>query len=121
MLEWNLANDETFGPHTNGGCSTCLGAVTIDSKTSSVTRNVAYYIVGHLSRFVEPGSVRIASTATDGSKSASLPNVAFRTPAGRYVLIVMNDGKATQTFDVAFAGRRVTHTLGEGAVATYVW
>jgi glucosylceramidase len=121
VLEWNLANDENFGPHTSGGCSTCLGAVTINSSSSAVTRNVAYYIVGHLSRFVDAGSVRVASTATGGSKTTSLANVAFRTPAGRYVLVVMNDGKTTQTFNIAYAGRRVTHSLAVGAVATYVW
>jgi glucosylceramidase len=121
VLEWNLANDESFGPHTSGGCSTCLGAVTINSSSSAVTRNVAYYIVGHLSRFVDAGSVRVASTATGGSKTTSLANVAFRTPAGRYVLVVMNDGKTTQTFNIAYAGRRVTHSLAVGAVATYVW
>jgi glucosylceramidase len=121
VLEWNLANDETFGPHTAGGCSTCLGAVTIDSSSSAVTRNVAYYIVGHLSRFVEPGSVRIASTVSGGSRTAALPNVAFRTPANRHVLVVMNDGDSARTFTIAFAGRSVTHTLAVGSVATYVW
>ena len=121
VLEWNLANDERFGPHTNGGCSTCLGAVTIDASSSAVTRNVAYYVVGHLSRFVDPGSVRVASTVTGPSTTTSLPNVAFRTPAGRYVLVVLNDGKATRTFNVSFAGRRATHTLAEGSIATYVW
>jgi glucosylceramidase len=122
VLEWNLASDERFGPHTSGGCSTCLGAVTIDAATSAVTRNVAYYIVGHLSRFVDPGSVRVASTVTGGSTTATtLPNVAFRTPAGRYVLVVLNDGSATQTFNVSFAGRRVKHSLAAGSVATYVW
>ena len=121
VLEWNLANDERFGPHTDGGCTTCLGAVTIDSSSAAVTRNVAYYIVGHLSRFVDPGSVRVASTLEGGSKTTSLPNVAFRTPAGRYVLVVLNDGNTTQTFNVGFAGRRVAHSLGAGSVATYVW
>ena len=121
MLEWNLANDERFGPHTVGGCTTCLGAVTIDASSSAVTRNVAYYIVGHLSRFVDPGSVRVASTVTGGSTTTTLANVAFRTPAGRYVLVVLNDGNATQTFNVSYAGRRVTHSLAAGSVATYVW
>ena len=120
-LEWNLANDENFGPHTSGGCSTCLGGVTINSSTSAVTRNVPYYIVGHASRFVDPGSVRVASTLAGGSKTTSFPNVAFRTPAGRYVLIVMNDGKTTQSFNVSYGGRIVTSSLGVGSVATYVW
>ena len=121
VLEWNLANDETFGPHTSGGCSTCLGAVTINSSSAAVTRNVAYYIVGHLARFVDPGSVRVVSTVTGGSRNTVLANVAFRTPSGRHALVVMNDGKTAQTFNVAFAGRRVTHSLAVGSVATYVW
>jgi len=117
-LEWNLASDEKFGPHTPGGCTQCLGAITIDSASGAVTRNVGYYIVGHASRFVTPGSVRIGSAVSGG---AALANVAYRTPAGRHVLIVLNDGSATQRFDVAFEGRSVTHALGAGAVATYVW
>jgi glucosylceramidase len=120
-LEWNLANDENFGPHTTGGCTSCLGGVTINSSTSAVTRNVAYYIVGHAARFVDPGSVRVASTMTGGSGNTSLPNVAFRTPSGRYVLIAMNDGETTQSFNVAYGGRIVTHSLSVGSVATYVW
>jgi glucosylceramidase len=120
-LEWNLANDESFGPHTAGGCSTCLGGVTINSSTSAVTRNVAYYIVGHASRFVDPGSVRVASSVAGGSKTTSFPNVAFRTPTGRYVLIVMNDGKTTQSFNISYGGRIVTSSLSVGSVATYVW
>ena len=120
-LEWNLANDETFGPHTSGGCSTCLGAVTINSSTAAVTRNVAYYIVGHASRFVDPGSVRVKSTVTGGSRTTALVNVAFRTPAGRYVVVAMNDGKTPQTFNISYGGRIVTHTLSVGSVATYVW
>lgn len=121
VLEWNLANDETFGPHTEGGCTTCLGAVTIDSRSAAVTRNVAYYIVGHLARFVDPGSVRVASEVTGASRTTALRNVAFRTPSGRHVLVVLNDGEAAQTFDVAFGGRRATHSLAVGSVATYVW
>ncbi|MBS1567611.1 MAG: glucosylceramidase, partial [Bacteroidetes bacterium] len=41
VLEWNLANDPNYQPHTPGGCNTCLGALTIGS---TVTRNVSYYI-----------------------------------------------------------------------------
>jgi hypothetical protein len=35
--------------------------------------------------------------------------------------VVMNDGRTAQAFNVAYAGRRVTHSLAVGAVATYVW
>jgi glucosylceramidase len=113
-LEWNLANDPNYGPHTPGGCTTCKGAVTING--SAVTRNVAYYIVAHASKFVPTGSVRISST-----QSGSLYNVAFKRPDGKKVLIVENDGHSNQSFNIKFNGQWATSTLPGGAVATYVW
>lgn len=114
-LEWNLANDENFGPHTPGGCNTCKGALTI-SAAGTIIRNVAYYIIAHASKFVPPGSVRIQSNIT-----GSLQNVAFKTPAGKKVLIVENDGTTAATFNIRFNNKWITTTLGAGAVGTYVW
>jgi len=111
-LEWNLANDPSFGPHTPGGCTTCRGALTIGS---SVTRNVAYYIIAHASKFIPPGSTRIASNIT-----GALHNVAFLTPSGKKVLLVVNDGEAA-TFNVKFKNKWITTNLPAGAVATYIW
>jgi glucosylceramidase len=114
VLEWNLAADPKYEPHTPGGCTECLGALTIDGN--GVTRNPAYYIIAHASKFVRPGSVRIASNELPG-----LPNVAFLTPGGRRVLIVLNDGRSSQTFGIRDGGNVATSTLPTGAVGTYVW
>jgi glucosylceramidase len=113
VLEWNLANDPNFGPHTQGGCTNCKGALTIGT---GITRNVAYYIVAHASKFIPAGSVRIGSNIT-----GSLQNAAFKTPEGKKVLIVENDGASSQTFNIQFNGKWITTTLGGGDVATYVW
>ncbi len=121
VLEWNLATDQSYGPHTSGGCSSCLGAVTIHSISHAVTRNVSYYIIGHASRYVTPGSVRIGSSVTNASKTTNLVHVAFRTPAGRHVLIAMNDGKREETFNIRVGSVWATHTLRVGSVATYLW
>ena len=112
-LEWNLANDAAFNPHTPGGCTTCKGALTIGS---TVTRNVAYYIIAHASKFVPAGSVRISSNIT-----SSLYNVAFITAAGKKVLIVENDGGAATSFNIRFNSKWVPVTLDAGAVGTFVW
>lgn len=115
VLLWNLAADPNFGPHTNdGGCPVCEGAITLDGDR--VTRNAAYYTIAHAAKFVPPGSVRIASTA-----SAAVPNVAFLTPLGLKVLIVANDGSAAQRFQIRFAGKEAAAMLAAGAVATFVW
>jgi glucosylceramidase len=114
VLEWNLAADANYNPHTPGGCNTCLGALTIGG--SSVARNVSYYIIAHASKFVRPGSVRIAS-----NHAGTLLTVAFKNPEGKKVLIVLNKGAAEETFNIRFNGKAVTTSLGNGAVGTYVW
>ena len=113
-LEWNLANDPSFGPHTQGGCTQCKGAVTISG--SGVAKNVAYYIVAHASKFVPTRSVRISS-----SMSGTLANVAFKTPAGKKVMIVLNEGNNTQSFNIKYKNKWATTSLTSGAVGTYVW
>ncbi|MVN78053.1 glucosylceramidase [Hymenobacter sp. HMF4947] len=115
VLEWNLAADPQQNPHTPGGCSECLGAVTL-APGDAVTRNVAYYTVAQASKFVRPGAVRIGSTS-----AGVLPNVAYRTPTGGHVLLVLNDQPTPQTFGVRHQGQAVQATLPAGAVATYVW
>jgi glucosylceramidase len=113
VLEWNLASDPNYQPHTAGGCGNCLGALTIGS---SITRNVSYYIIAHAAKFVRPGSVRV-----DTNIPGTLQNVAFVRPDGRKVLIVLNDSNASQTFNIQSNGKMVTTTLDGGAVGTYVW
>ena len=114
VLEWNLANDASFGPHTPGGCTTCKGALTINA--GNVTRNVAYYIIAHASKFVPAGSIRVQSNIT-----GPLHNVAFLRPDGKKVLIVLNDGTSVQEFNISFKGKWVTTSLDGGAAGTYVW
>ncbi|MBW8325642.1 MAG: hypothetical protein K0M50_12830, partial [Prolixibacteraceae bacterium] len=97
-----------------GGCDQCLGTITING--SAVTRNPAYYILAHAAKFVRPGSVRIGSNITE-----NLPNVAFKTPDGKKVLIVINDNGASQQFNIRFKNKTVTTTLEKGAVGTFVW
>lgn len=114
-LEWNLAADPKNGPHTDrGGCDRCLGALTLDGDR--VVRNPAYYIIAHVSKFVRPGSVRIDSSVVEG-----LPNVAFRTPEGRTVLVVLNRDRLPRTVTVRAEAGTLPLTLPAGAAATCVW
>lgn len=115
VLLWNLAANAHFQPHTdNGGCAMCQGAITIEGD--NVERNLAYYVIGHASKFIPDGSFRIGST-----ESKELPNVAFRTPAGTTVLLVANPGPQSRTFNLVADGRSVQPQLPAGAVATFVW
>ncbi|NLR81591.1 glycoside hydrolase family 30 protein [Chitinophaga eiseniae] len=115
VLQWNLAADAQWNPHTDkGGCSQCLGAITIDGN--AISRNSSYYVIGHASKFVPAGSVRIASDIP-----GKLDNVAFKTPAGKKILIVVNNDTLPQTFQISVRGQQAIASLNSGEVATFVW
>jgi glucosylceramidase len=115
VIEWNLAADPNNNPHTAGGCSTCLGGITI-SGSSVTARNAGYYVIGHASKFVRPGAVRISSNL-----SGNIQNVAFKNSDGTKVLVAVNTGTASQNFKVKWGAESFSYTLPAGAVATFKW
>ena len=117
VVLWNIALDRDSGP-TNGGCQDCRGVVTVDTVNGRVEYNVEYSILGHASRFVAPGAVRIAST-TFGA--GSIETVAFRNSDGRYAMIVLNSAAEPLAFGVRCSGRAFRSHLPPGAVATFSW
>ncbi len=114
VLQWNLASDPQYNPHTDdGGCTSCMGAITLDGN--EVKRNVAYYHLAHAAKFVRRGSKRIESNLIEG-----LPNVAFLTPDGRKVVIAVNTSASGRGFSISANGRAYAAYLGTGAVGTFI-
>jgi glucosylceramidase len=113
-LEWNLANDQNYDPHTPGGCTQCKGALTLNG---AINRNVSYYIIAHVSKFVPPGSVVLSSNIAN----SNLPNVAFKAPDGKKILVVLNDAANDSNFNIKYQNKTASVTLPAGSVATFVW
>jgi glucosylceramidase len=115
VITWNLALDPNGGPH-NGGCDTCTGVVTIDPQTGEATPTGDYYVLGHVTKFVRPGAVRIGSTV-DGN----IWDVAFRNPDGSIVVVAVNDdwGTGSQRFNLQSGDQEFSYDLPAGAVVTF--
>ncbi|XP_052256941.1 uncharacterized protein LOC127862039 isoform X2 [Dreissena polymorpha] len=87
VLLWNLALDEHNGPHYHvGGCGNCRGVITVPSG-GGYSKNVEYYAMGHMSRFVKPGAVRLE---TNNFGWDELQAVAFVNLDGTTVIVVQN-------------------------------
>ncbi|MCA0991273.1 cell wall-binding repeat-containing protein [Guptibacillus hwajinpoensis] len=128
VLFWNLALNENHGPTTpsdedgkteTSGCKDCRGVVTIDSKTGEITKNVEYYILGHVSKFVKPGANRIQSS--DISEQSNIENVAFINPDGSKVMLAMNTSDRDKEIKVNWGEKSFLYTLKAGSAATFNW
>ncbi|WP_405063095.1 discoidin domain-containing protein [Kribbella sp. NBC_01505] len=120
VVNWNIALDSTGGPHL-GGCGTCTGLVTLQAD-GTVTTDAEYYTIGHLSKFVKPGAVRIGSTSygTTGW-NGQLMTAAFRNPDGSTALVVHNENDEPRKFAVAVGDQTLEYELPGGSIGTFTW
>jgi glucosylceramidase len=129
---WNLALDPAGGPvqPPNWGCNGCTGLVTVSEQTHKATYRLDYYQFGQVSKFVQPGAVRIASPRfvsdyrTDTGAygvTPGLDNVAFLNPNGTKVVVVYNNSPVRRSFAIAWHGKYISYTLARFATVTFQW
>jgi glucosylceramidase len=120
VVNWDVAMNPEDGPHL-GGCGTCDGIVTI-GPGDTVTPGAEYYALGQLSRFVQPGAVRVASTSFGTTDwNGQVMDTAFVNPDGSTVLVATNELWYPYSFSVMENGQSFDYTLQADSLATFVW
>ncbi len=129
---WNLALDPRGGPvqPPNIGCPHCSGLVTVDEQQHTAKLRLAFYQLGQLSKFVQPGAQRVQSnhfvryyhTSTGyNGVTAGVDDVAFVNPDGTRAMVAYNSSAAPVTFAVRWMGRSFTYRLPAQATVTFIW
>ena len=84
-IEWNLVLDMQGGPNHVGNY--CDAPIICDPEFDVYHVNSSYHAIGHFSKHIQKGAVRIDSP-TD---HPFIKNVAFKNPSGDIVLIFQNE------------------------------
>src|SRR5215207_2663260 len=113
-VKWSLALDQNRGPHA-GGCGTCIPLVFVNTS-GAVSYAIDFYTLGHFSKFVLPGALRVYSSNPSG-----VVGVAFRNPDGSKALVAYNDTKTSKTFQVRWGAQTFSYTLAGISGATFTW
>jgi glucosylceramidase len=122
FVKWSLALNEKLGPDLTQnappltGCNTCTPIVTVNSVSGAVTKDIEYYTLGHYSKYVLPGAVRVYS-----SNTPHIASVAFQNPDGSMALIAYNSSASSQVFSVQWGGQSFSYTLPGLSAATFTW
>jgi glucosylceramidase len=127
---WNIALNPYGGPvqPPNYGCGGCRGLVTI-GRNQHVAFRTDYYQLAQISKFVQPGALRVASNnllryfdhGSHYGAGAGLDNVAFRNPDGSLVLDAYNNTRRVYRFAISWHGRYLPARLSPHATATFIW
>jgi glucosylceramidase len=94
FIDWNLVLNEQGGPNHVGNY--CDAPILFDRRQQTVIKNSSYYAIGHFSKFILPGSIRIGYEA---SLPLGVQAVAYQRPDKQKVVVFLNTNK--QRFDVS--------------------
>ena len=113
-LDWNLLLDEKGGPNHAGNY--CEAPVML--RGGSFVKNPTYYAIGHFSRYICPGAVRLNHSVYD----SRLECVAFRNPDGGRVAVILNRALEKRTIWVTEDGETgATVSIAPGQLMTLCW
>jgi O-glycosyl hydrolase len=114
---WVTLIDHQGKPNVSGfhDCDPTL--IVLNRDTLQTEYRADYYLYGQFMKFIPRDAVRIASTAS----SRLPPNVAFKTPDGRLVLVAANPTPRSRELTLAWNGAVLTTILTPKSVATFRW
>ncbi|MCK8485732.1 glucosylceramidase [Paenibacillus sp. MBLB2552] len=114
FLDWNLVLDETGGPNHVGNL--CDAPIIADTKADTILYNSSYYYIGHFSKYIQPGAVRIGLD----TEVPSLLATAFRNLDGSVAVVVQNESEEAQPFALELGEEAASETLPAHSIATYI-
>ena len=113
-IDWNLLLDDTGGPNHVGNL--CSAPLLADTRADALLPQSSYHYLGHFSRFIRPGAMRVLCAAS----SQHLEATAFVHDDGGVATVVMNRTEEPIRFALRIGTDATATVLPPRSIATYV-
>ena len=113
--DWNILLDETGGPNHVGNL--CFAPVHADTKTGELIYTPTYYYIGHFSKFINKGALRVSTT----SSRSTLESTTFKNGDGEMVTVVMNKTDNPVAFKLIIEDSQVELSIPSRAMQTIIY
>ena len=115
-IDWNVLLDAQGGPNHVGNF--CNAPLRTDAAFRTLSFQPIYHFIGHFSRFLRPGAVRLGTSRWTPDVDA----VAARNADGSFVAVVLNrSDRDLANLRLRFRGRIAPFALPAHAIATFRW
>ena len=115
-VDWNMALNLEGGP--NWAQNFDNSPIIVNSTAGEFYKQPMFYHLGHFSKFLPEGSVRIHSEANSAS---SLKFVSAITPSNEKVLVILNQSLKELPIKVIAKSHYFDYTVPGDAIITFIW
>lgn len=112
-IDSNLALNLEGGPTVSGPIRAWDAPMIVDKRRASYYRNPMFYAIGHLSRYVRPGSIRVRVDFFSAAQNYARQHIGFVTPQNYLVVLVMNNNIGPIAINIGINTRTKVEALLE--------
>ncbi|WP_395078057.1 glycoside hydrolase family 30 beta sandwich domain-containing protein [Flavobacterium sp.] len=113
--DWNVLLDQNGGP--NHVSNFCFAPIHFDTSTKQLIYTPSYYYIGHFSKFIHSGAIRIGSSVS----RSCLQSTSFLNKDGKIATIVMNQTNKKITYNLYLENHKTTIEIPAHAIQTLVY
>lgn len=131
FCDWNLVLSDKGGPFHNRNAETvscagivfedkssgCYAPILFDTENKELIYTPIYYYIGHVSKYVQRGAVRLGVSSYNEHLKCS----AFKNPDSTVVLVMMNDGNYKLPVALRHGEMLSSHTLEPHSIVTLIF
>lgn len=105
-IDWNIALDCSGGPNHVGNF--CDAPILVDTVGGKLHYQSSYYYIGHFSRFIRPGALRVnlsvdsymTPATVDGRRGNTMEFCSFTNTGGSLAIVALNRTEADMVYDL---------------------
>jgi glucosylceramidase len=112
--DWNILLDHTGGPNHVGNF--CFAPIHADTNTGELIYTPSYYYIGHFSKFIKPGALRVSNTTS----RSTLESTTFQNPDNSIVTVVMNRSDSEISYKLYIESKAVEVIIPPHAIQTLI-
>lgn len=113
--DWNILLDQHGGPNHVGNF--CFAPIHADTRTGELIYTPSYAYIGHFSKYIQPGAVRVATSCSHSTLMATT----FQNPNGRMVTVVMNEGEVPLQFNLVVGNVQAPIAMEAHSIRTLLY
>jgi len=109
-IDWNMVLNIQGGP--NHAANYCDAPIIVNEDTGEIYYQSSYYYMGHFSKYIRPGAVRIHTEVSHDTLEAT----AAENPDGSIVMVLLNRGDTPIPFQVRLRGSMEGNTAADSEI-----
>lgn len=113
-IDWNLVLDYKGGP--NHKFNYCNSPIMINNDNSNYIKNLTFYYIGHFSKYIKPGSRRIAFSRY----SDDIEFTSFINPDNSIAVVLLNRNDFNKEYNIVLNNSLIHDNLDSHAIVSYL-